>query len=227
MTPSGSEQILSLRWALKETAGLKDKGLKKAVCDLVGLKPSEWESLMIDDSWFIGDSRWHSPEVIASLWNERYARLSKVWLDDEAWLTPLWQLWLPEKKMIFAANLNYLFHLQGRGSRTRLAKFIGRNPTTSSRWGNWQKEGSKVRIPPQTAVLGILDFFQLPARFDLTQDPLFLGRSDVHDDLQRIRGRHYLASLRGRYLEQAVERLREESDRQTAERLNSIDDQSN
>ena len=219
MNPSGSEQVLSLKWALEQVANLESTLAIKAVSYLVGIRPSQWEFCVTDDSWFTGNAPFKKQEEIESLWNERYARMTNIWLDEDAWLNPLWRLWLPEPKMILAANLNYLFELKGHGSRTQLATFMGRNPASVSRWGNWQKDGPKVRVPPETVFPLILEFFHLNPTFKMTEEPLFLGRSQIHDELVRFQGMHYLGKLSGDYLRQGVRLLKEEADRETAQRL--------
>lgn len=217
-SPTGSEQLLSLAWALESVAGFARSDAMKATCNVFGIAITHWEACAEDRSWFVGDSRWNSREQIQCLWNARFANLTNVWLDDDAWHIPLWQLLLPERRMIFAANLNYLIKAHGRGSVAQLAKFIGRNTTTASKWGRWREEGRKVRLPPATAMPRILEFFGLKPSCDLYEDPLFLGHAEIRDALLRIEGRHYLESLSGEYLRQAVDRLREESARQATSR---------
>ncbi len=221
ISPTGSEQVLSLVWALEFAARSSYEEPVEAVCDIFGISHEEWEVVANDVSWFIGDStkHRHSREQIESLWNHRFEPITNVHLDEDAWHLPLWRLWLKNGKMIFAANLNYLISLGGRGTVIRLAKALGRSRTTASKWGNWQREGRKVRIPPRTALPKILDFFELKATCDLYSEPIFLGRGKLHDELLRAQGRHYLDSLGGTYLQQAVARLQEESAMQAAKRL--------
>ena len=223
ISPSGSEQILSLAWALENVADFSHEDAVRAICEVIGIEIADWGNCIEDISWFIGDSRWHSREQIESKWNERFSRVTKVWLDEDVWHTPLWQLWLKDSKMVFAANLSYLIKIGGRGTVARLAKFTGRNKTTASKWGRWKEEGRKVRIPPTTLLPRIMEFFDLRPSCDLYQEPLFLGHAEIHDALLRIQGKHYLECLSGEYLNQAVDRLREESARQATKRLDSLD----
>jgi len=223
ISPSGSEQMLSLAWALENVADFSHQDAVCAICEVIGIEIADWEICIGDGSWFIGDSRWHSRELIESKWNERFSRVTNVWLDEDVWHTPLWQLWLKDSKMVFAANLSYLIKVSGRGTVARLAKFTGRNKTTASKWGRWKEEGRKVRIPPATLLPRIMEFFDLRSSCDLYQEPLFLGRAEIHDALLRIQGKHYLECLSGEHLGQAVDRLREESARQATKRLGSRD----
>lgn len=216
MLPSGSEQLLSLTWALENVAGFSHEEAIKAICEVFGIKRNYWESCIQDRDWFVGDNRWNSRELIESNWNARFSGLTKAYLDEDAWHMPLWQLWLTDPKMVFAENLMYLIKTQGRGTVAQLAKFTGRNTTTASKWGRWREEGRKVRVPPVTLVPRILEFFDLKPTCDLYREPLFLGRAEIHDAMLRIEGKHYLDCLSGEYLNQAVNRLREESARQTA-----------
>lgn len=221
--PSGSDQALSLAWALEHVAGLGKSPAVDATCEVMGIPVDDWEWCVADQSWFIGDPRWHGREKIELLWNERFARLAKVRLDEDVWHTPLWQQWLTTARMVLAANLSFLLKLRGRGSVADLARATGRAPESVSRWGNWQKEGPNVRVPPSTAFPRILDFFGLPASVNLRHEPLFLGRGELRDTLRRQEGKHYLDNLSGEHLRQAVDRLREESARQAARVLGSKD----
>ncbi|MCF7996139.1 MAG: hypothetical protein K9L88_15050 [Chromatiaceae bacterium] len=213
VTPRGSEQALSLAWALENAAGFSRKDAVDSTCKLFGIRPEQWEQTVGDCSWFVGNPPWHDRERIEALWNERFAGLTKVWLDEDVWHLPLWQQWLTNEKMIYAANIAYLIDLSGRGGVSRLAKFTGRNRSSVSKWGRWQQEGPDVRIPPSTLRSKILEFFELKPTCDLTSDPLFLGRAELRDALLRIEGKHYLDCLKGEHLSQAVDRLREESAR--------------
>lgn len=212
--PSGSEQALSLKWALENVADFDHEAAVKAVCEIFGIKAARWQSCIEDASWFVGDGRWNNHDQVESRWNERFATLTSAWLNDDVWHAPLWQLWLPERKMVFAANLAYLIKFRGRGAVAGLAKFTGRNTTTASKWGRWREEGRKVRLPPTTSVPRVLEFFGLKPSCDLYREPLFLGRAEIQDELLRIEGKHYLDCLSGEYLRQGVDRLREESARQ-------------
>ena len=212
--PSGSEQALSLAWALENVADYEKDAALSAACALMGIPEDDWERCVADRSWFVGDPRWNGREKIERRWNERFAHRTKVRLDEDVWHTPLWQQWLTTPKMVLAANLSHLMQIRGRGATAELARATKRNPSTISRWGNWQEKGPKVRVPPSTAVAKILDFFGLPASIDLTREPLFLGRDDVRDALYRQEGKHYLDCLSGEHLRQAVDKLREESARQ-------------
>jgi hypothetical protein len=214
MLPNGSEQLLSLAWALENIADFTQENAIEATCEIFGIERTQWETYIEDSSWFIGDSRCNSREQIESKWNARFSKVTSVCLDEDSWHTPLWQLWLRDPKMVFAENLTYLIKRQGRGTVVRLAKFTGRNTTTASKWGRWREEGRKVRLPPTTLVPRILEFFDLKPSCDLYRKPLFLGRAEIHDALLRIEGKHYLDCLSGEHLNQAVNRLREESIRQ-------------
>lgn len=213
-TPCGSEQVLSLAWALENIADFAQEDAVKAICEVFDIELAHWGACIEDRSWFVGDSRWNSRERVESKWNERFSKVTNAWLDEDAWHTALWQLWLPDRKMVFAANLAYLIKVQGRGTVARLAKFAGRNTTTASKWGRWKEEGRKVRIPPATVVPLVLEFFGLKPSCDLYREPLFLGRAEIHDAVMRIEGKHYIDCLSGEHLRQAVDRLREESARQ-------------
>lgn len=221
MTPRGWEQALSLAWALENIAGLTREDAVRATSELFGFEADQWQTWIADSSWFVGDGRCNTREQIELKWNERYARATEVWLDEDAWHAPLWQLWLQDPKMVCAANLTYLIELQGWGAVRRLAEAVGRSITTASKWGRWREEGRKVRIPPRTEMPKLLDFFGLGATVDLYAEPLFLGRSEIQDDLKRIEGKHYLDTLSGEFLRQAVDRLREESARQALEKSES------
>lgn len=219
MLPSGSEQILSLKWALENIADLSNDDAIKAVCEVIGIQLVRWDAFIQDSSWFIGDSRLNSREHIESKWNGRFSGLTKAYLDEDTWHSPLWQIWLRDPKMVFAENLMYLIKTQGRGTVVQLAKFTGRNTTTASKWGRWREEGRKVRVPPITLVPRILEFFDLKPTCDLYREPLFLGRAEIHHAMLRIEGKHYLDCLSGEHLNQAVNRLREESARQAANKM--------
>lgn len=213
-TPSGSEQLLSLAWMLQSIAHFSREDALVAVDGLCGIDAQKRDSLLSDWSWFVGEGSGIARQQIEDGWNARFARQTNCWLDEDAWHQPLWRLPLPERKMVFAANLDYLLSIRGRGSVAALAKYLGRSTTTASKWGRWQAEGRKVRVPPATAMPRILDFFGLKAACDLCEEPLFLGRAELEDELVRIEGEHYLATLRGDFLKQAVARIREESLRQ-------------
>lgn len=218
MLPSGSEQLLSLAWALENIAAFTKEDAIKAICQVVGIERTQWEIYIEDRSWFVGDSRCNSREQIESKWNALFSKVTNTYLDEDSWHIPLWQLWLREPKMIFAENLTYLIKARGRGTVVRLAKFTRRNTTTASKWGHWRKEGRKVRLPPATLVPRILEFFDLKPSCDLYHEPLFLGRAEIHDVLLRIDGKYYLDCLSGEHLNQAVNRLREESARQATKK---------
>lgn len=221
MTPRGWEQALSLVWALENIAGLTREDAVRVTCELFGFEADQWQTWIADSSWFVGDSRCNTREQIERRWSERFERATGVGLDEDAWHSPLWRLWLWEPKMVCAANLTYLIKLQGRGVVTRLAKAVGRNSTTASKWGRWREEGSKVRVPTRREMPKLLEFFGLGATVDLYAEPLFLGRSQIQDDLKRIEGKHYLDTLSGEFLRQAVDRLREESARQALDKTAS------
>ncbi len=193
------------------------KGVPFWTCQLaqVCLRSCQRKSEM---PWFVGDNRWNSLEQIQSIWNARFSGVTKVFLEDDVWHSPLWQLWLRDPKMVYAENLIYLIKSQGRGTVAQLAKFTCRNKDTASKWGRWREEGRKVRIPPSTLTPRILEFFGLKPSCDLYREPLFLGRAEIHDSLLRNEGKHYLDCLSGEHLNQAVNRLREESARQTAKK---------
>lgn len=224
MTPCGWEQALSLAWALENIAGLTQEDAVRATSELFGFEVDEWQTWIADSSWFVGDVRCNAREQIELKWNERYARATEVWLDEDAWHAPLWALWLYDPKMVCAANLRYLIELQDRGGVRRLAEAVGRSTTTASKWGRWREQGIKVRVPPRPDMPKVLDFFGLGATVDLYAETLFLGRSEIQDDLKRIEGKHYLDNLSGEFLKQAVLRLREESGRQILEKMRLQDD---
>jgi hypothetical protein len=218
MLPSGSEQLLSLAWALENVADFSQEDAIEATCKVFGIERTSWETCIEDSSWFVGDSRCNSREQIESKWNALFSKVTNACLDEDSWHTPLWQLWLREPKMIFAENLTYLIKARGRGTVVRLAEFTGRNTTTASKWGRWREEGRKVRIPPAKLVPRILEFFDLKPSCNLYREPLFLGRAEIHNALLRIEGKHYLDCLSGEHLNQAVNRLREESVRQSTKK---------
>ena len=56
-TPSGSEQALSLTWALEKVAYFKLEEAVKAVCELFGIKVPQCQACIADASWFVGDAR--------------------------------------------------------------------------------------------------------------------------------------------------------------------------
>ncbi len=220
MLPSGAEQILSLAWALENIADFTREDAISATCDVIGISKARWESCAKDTGWHIGDGRWgDSREAIESRWNRRFAKTTESWLDENVWHTPLWHLWLPARKMVFAANLSYLLMIRGRGSVADLAKTLGRSRTTASKWGRWRDEGKKVRVPTATAMLQVLEFFGLRPSCDLYTEPLFLGHAEIEDAVLRIEGRHYLDCLSGEHLRQAVTKLQEETARQGTSRL--------
>ena len=221
MTPCGAEQTLSLAWALQSVGGCSQAEAFSAVREMFGFRDEVWPGVLNEWSWFIGDERFHrrSREKIQETWNQRFAALTGVSLDEESWLLPLWTQWLKTPKMIFAANLEYLIASRGRGAVAGLARAVGRRTETASKWAKWKEQGKKVRVPPSTAVPNILDFFGLPATFDLYAEPIFLGRDEIRDAVNRSRGKHYLDNMSGRNLAQAVERLGEESARQAAKKL--------
>lgn len=214
--PSGSEQVLSLAWALENVAGLNEKESIERTCEVVGIPLAQWEHRIEDRTWFISDA---DRQAIENAWNAQYSARTNVWLDENVWSLPLWQLWLTNPKMVFAANLLYLIKVNGRGTVARLAEATKRNRTTVSKWGRWKEQGRQVRLPPKTVLLKILEFFDLRPTYDLSREPLFLGHAAIHDTLLRNQGKHYLDCLSGEHLRQAVERLREESARQAARRL--------
>jgi len=220
-SPSGSEQVLSLKWVLENVANLNSEDAMQATCEVFGIAVKNWQKLIEDASWYVGDSRLYSHEKIQSIWNRRFSSLTNIWLDEDVWHAPLWELWLRSPKMIFAANFSYLKEVGGRGTVVGLAKFIGRNVTTVSKWGRWQEEDRKVRLPPSTVYPKVVEYFDLKPSCDLSKEPLFLGRDAIQDALLRIEGKHYLECLSGEHLGQAVDRLREESVRQLTKKLNS------
>jgi hypothetical protein len=213
-TPSGSEQLLSLKWALEAVGGLPPEEAIDEVCRLLGVTPDRWASVVADEHWFIGDPRYRSREEIEEAWNRRWAVSTKVRLDEDSWHSRLWELWLISPRMVYGANLEFLIRRQGRGCVARLAKATGRPSHTVSKWGRWREESRRVRLPPNTIRPTILDFFGLPQAIDLELDALFLGRGELRETVLRAEGRYYLDVLRGLFLTQAVERLREESNRQ-------------
>lgn len=219
MLPCGSEQVLSLAWALEQIAKFDRDDAIRATREICGISSAEWEPCVDDRTWYIGDPRWYDRARIESLWNDRFSRPTRVWLDEDAWHQPLWRLWLTTPKMVLAANLNYLMEAGGRGTVAQLAEFAGRNRTTASKWGRWTEEGPNVRVPPTTAMPRILEFFELRPTCDLSQEPLFLRCSEIHEAVLRIQGKHYLDCLSGDHLTQAVDRLREESARQAAKKM--------
>jgi len=212
--PSGSEQALSLKWALESVASFTAEAAVDATCSLFGFPSHDWAKIVQDITWYVDDKRWKNRHLIEQEWNRRFSSITHSWLDEDVWHSPIWRLWLPDDKMVFAANLQHLLKLKGRGSVAQLAKLTGRNITTASKWGRWQEEGRKVRIPPRTVEPLILEFFGLKPSCDLYREPLFLGRSEIHDELMRIEGRHYLDYLTGEHLSFAVDRLKEASLRQ-------------
>lgn len=219
--PNGSQQALSLAWALREVADFEAEHAVEAACRVFGMPRDEWAACVTDPSWFVGE-RWNGRENIESLWNSQFARLTDRWLDEDAWHAPLWQLWLVNPKMVLAANLDYLIKARGRGTVEELAKATDKNRSTVSKWGRWRVEGEDVRGPPSTSHPKILEFFGLKPSLDLTMAPLFLGLSEAKDDILRNQGRHYLDCLSGEHLEQAIERLREESARYAVKRLQKV-----
>jgi hypothetical protein len=216
MLPKGSEQLLSLTWALEKVADFSQDEAIKAVCEIFGIKRNHWDSCIQDNDWFVGDNRWNSCELVESKWNARFSGLTNTYLDEDVWHMPLWQLWLKDPKMVLAENLMYLIKIQGRGTVVKLAKFTGRNITTASKWGRWLEEGRKVRVPPTTLIPKILEFFELKPTCDLYHESLFLGRASIQDAMLRIKGKHYLDCLSGDYLKQAINSLQEESVRQAS-----------
>lgn len=223
-SPSGSEQVLSLAWALENVAGFEQQVAVTSVCELFGIQEDQWGVCVDDRTWFVGDGRWHSRELVEIKWNERFSAATKAWLDEDVWHLPLWQLWLTGPKMVFSANLAYLITVSGRGTVARLAQFTGRNRSTVSRWGRWQEKGQKVRLPPSTILPKILEFFDLKPSCNLAAEPFFLGRTAIHDGVLRNQGKYYLGCLSGEHLTQAVAHLREESLRQASLRLGGESD---
>jgi hypothetical protein len=216
LSPNGSEQVLSLKWILEQIAGFSPDEAIQAICGVFGIQLAQWEFCAHDTSWFIGDSRWHKREKVETLWNERFSKLTGVWLEEDVWFQPLWKAVLSNPKMVFAANLSYLISMGGLGTVGQLAKYTNRNRATASKWGKWKKEGKGVRVPPKTVVPKILEFFGLKQSIDLTNEPLFLGRSEISDEVLRFQARHYLAHLAGDSLKQAVAYLRDEANLQAA-----------
>jgi hypothetical protein len=222
MTPGGWEQALSLAWALEAVGSFSREQAISSAEDLFGLEAGSWNRYVTDRTWFIGDRRVRGREQIEAKWNQQYAAVSHVWLDEDSWHSPLWSKWLPTPKMTLAANLEYLIKLRGRGTVGKLASFMGRSKTTASKWAHWKDEGDKVRVPPTTDLPRVLEFFSLGASVDLYRVPLFLGEAQVKDELQRIRGRHFLDCLSGEHLRQAVNALGEESARQASKKLDLL-----
>lgn len=223
MSPNGSEQVLSLVWALKQVAGFEADEAVRAVANLFGIAEENWQACVRDSSWYVGDPRWRAREQIAAGWNDRYARSTDVWLDEDVWHRPLWELWLRNEKMVFAANLEYLISLGGRGTVARLARFTGRTRSTVSKWARWKQKGEDVRVPPRTILARLLEFFELQPTLDLYREPLFLGRNELRDAMLRVQGRHYIESLTGDSLSHAIELLREESARYAVKRQKGDD----
>jgi hypothetical protein len=219
MTPGGWEQALSLAWALETAVNFSREQAVASAQDLFGIKADSWDSYVTNRDWFVGDQRMRSREQIESQWNQQFAKASNVWLDEDSWHLPLWQLWLPVPKMVLAANLEYLIKLRGRGVVSQLATFMGRSKTTASKWAHWKDEGEKVRVPPSTDLPRVLEFFGLGATVDLYRVPLFLGEALAEDQLQRNKGKHFLDCLSGEHLRQAVKALGEESARQASKRF--------
>ncbi len=219
MTPGGWEQALSLAWALEAVGNFSREQAISSSEDLFGFESGGWNRFVTDRGWFIGDRRFRSREQIESKWNQQFASVSTVWLDEDSWHLPLWKKWLSTPKMTLAANLEYLLKLRGRGAVGQLAAFMGRSKTTASKWARWRDEGEKVRIPPSTDLPRVLEFFSLGASVDLYRVPLFLGEAQAKDELQRIRGKHFLDCLSGEHLRQAVNSLSEESARQAIKKL--------
>ena len=63
-SPTGSEQMLSLAWALEVVAKFSRENAVQAVCELMGMERTDWARCVEDDTWFIGDSRWNTREKI-------------------------------------------------------------------------------------------------------------------------------------------------------------------
>ncbi len=188
----------------------------KAVSHVFGIEGGQWEHCVHDTSWFIGDHRWHDRKKIESLWNERFSRATGIWLDENVWFEPLWKLALPHSKMVLAANLEYLIKIGGLGTVGKLARYTNRNRATASKWGKWKKEGRGVRNPPATIIPKILEFFGLKPSIDLNNESLFLGRSEINDEVLRFQGRYYLECLKGDTLKQSVAHLRDEANLQAS-----------
>src|SRR5262245_23921549 len=80
---------------------------------------------------------------------------------------------LQEHASVLLENLRYLFGSLEHGRKKILAKEMGVDPTTISRWLNGA-------YPPQTPSLGRLaSCFGLPERTNLREDPIFLSAEPV------------------------------------------------
>ena len=201
---------------MQATGSLSPEDAIDALCKLFGVSREQWDALVVDNAWYVGDSRLSGREQIEILWNQRFASTTGAWLNEDSWCSPLWELWLRTPRMVCSANLEHLLRMAGRGSPTRLARATNRPSQTVSRWVRWRQDGDSVRLPPKTIRPAVLSFFGLPADLDLEREVLFLAKDELRESILRSEGRHYLESLRGPFLEQAVRRLREESNRQVS-----------
>jgi transcriptional regulator with XRE-family HTH domain len=78
-----------------------------------------------------------------------------------------------EHAIVLKENLNYLFGSLEHGRKKILAKEMGVDPTTISRWLNGA-------YPPQTPSLGrLVSCFGLPEGTNLREDPVFLSAEPV------------------------------------------------
>lgn len=99
---------------------------------------------------------------------------------------------------ILGENIRYLFGSLPHGGKKALAKHLGVNQTTITRW-------LKGEFPPSKGALRALAaYFGLPPNVDLTTDPVFLSPEPVAEIEQRQWVRRRLEELsieefRGRY----------------------------
>jgi len=96
---------------------------------------------------------------------------------------------LGSKVQVLVENLNYLIKGEGFGGKGRLARELGVNPTTISRWLGGES------IPPATTQARLAIHFRLPKGTDLTRDPVFLGLTPVSYQEKRAWLDEHLATL--------------------------------
>jgi len=74
---------------------------------------------------------------------------------------------------IFSRNLSFLLDSLPHGKKKHLAKKLGVDQTTISRWGNGMQRPTKKKIT------AILDYFNLPKTTDLEKETLFLSTMPI------------------------------------------------
>lgn len=208
MTTDGPVQLLSLRWALAAVQESGEEPAKDQLARVLGWSGTTWDQHIARGRWSLSNAQ---VEQLTKAWNDEHpwGRRTGRHLDENAWLSPLYHLWLRTPKMVLAANLEYLCAQRSRGVKAWLAEQLHMPPSTVARWAHWQRDGEDVRCPPRTKHDVLKTVFGLSPNTDLLADPLFLGRDAMRDDLVRAHAEHLLGKLSGKALQAEVLRLQE------------------